>query len=45
MTQFTDLDADLGAATLDPAAVAAVLRLIATQPDADTLADALGVTQ
>lgn len=43
MTQFTDLDNDLTAAPVTPAQYAAVVRLLATQPDADALATVLGL--
>ena len=43
MTHYNDLRTRLDDVEITPAQVAAVRRLIATQPDADLLADALGV--
>ena len=43
MTHYNDLRTHLDDIDLTDAQIAAVRRLIATQPDADTLADALGV--
>lgn len=43
MTTFNDLRTHLDDIDLTPAQVDAVRRLIAAQPDADVLADALGV--
>jgi hypothetical protein len=41
--KFTDLDHDMGSTGVTDDALAAVRRLIATQPDAATLASMLGV--
>ena len=44
MTQLSDLDHDLAHPAVTAAQVAAVMRLIAAQPDADALATVLGLT-
>ena len=43
VTHYNDLSTRLDDVELTPQQIAAVRRLIAGQPDADTLADALGV--
>ena len=43
MSHYNDLSTRLDDVELTPQQIAAVRRLIATQPDADVLADALGV--